>query len=141
MRGQQRFVPMLAIVLAATAGAVTLLAQDSSPPHATTEPVDPPVVLPTDPTDIDRGRLLYGNHCASCHGPGGEGGKGPTLAQPVLARAQNDAELYRVIREGVGGTEMPRARMEKPDVARVAAFVKSLGTLPPEVVPGDPVRG
>jgi putative heme-binding domain-containing protein len=128
------FAPLVAV------GAVTLLAQDS-PPHATTEPVDPPLVLPTGADDIDRGRALYSTHCASCHGPSGEGGKGPTLAQPMLARAQDDAALYKIIREGVSGTEMPRARLEKPDVARVAAFVKSLGTLPMEQVPGDPLRG
>ena len=99
------------------------------------------VEVPKSAAAVERGRKVYEAHCASCHGPGGEGGKGPTLAQPVLPRAQNDAELYRVIREGINGTEMPRSRLERNEVALVAAFVKSLGSKPAEVVPGDARRG
>jgi putative heme-binding domain-containing protein len=133
-------------VVAAVAGTITVFAQvPADPPHgsdaAATQPVEVAIVLPTDHSDIEQGRRLFQGHCASCHGPGGEGGRGPTLAQPTLPRAQNDAELYRVIRQGIEGTEMPRSRMERPDVARVAAYVKSLGSRPPERVPGDPKRG
>jgi cytochrome c oxidase cbb3-type subunit III len=97
--------------------------------------------IPADAAAVEQGGKLYLVHCASCHGPGGEGGKGPTLATATLSQAQSDAELYRVIREGVSGTEMPRARLERAEVGQVAAFVKSLGNKPPEQVPGDSVRG
>src|SRR4249919_943901 len=92
-------------------------------------------------SELQQGQKLFETHCAVCHGPRGEGGKGPTLAQPKLPRATDDAALMRIIREGIGGTEMPGVRMERGNVPLVAAFVKSLGSRPPEVVPGDPQRG
>src|SRR4051794_3030240 len=72
-----------------------------------------PSELPSSPAAIDQGRKLYEVHCSACHGPKGEGGKGPTLAQPTLPRAGDDASLLRIIRAGIDGTEMPRARMER----------------------------
>ena len=105
------------------------------------ESLQNPTTLPTGSAAVEQGSKVYAVHCASCHGPAGEGGKGPTLAQPMLSRARNDAELYKVIREGINGTEMPRSRLERNEVGFVAAYVKSLGNKPPEVVPGDPRRG
>jgi putative heme-binding domain-containing protein len=91
--------------------------------------------------ELEQGRKLYQTHCATCHGPNGEGARGPTLAQPKLARAGDPISLLRIIREGINGTEMPRSRLERDEIMRVAMFVKSLGERPPEVVPGDPKRG
>jgi len=92
-------------------------------------------------SDLDRGRQLYEKQCATCHGPRGEGGRGPTLAQPTLPRASDAESLLRIIRSGISGTEMPAARMQRDEVPLVAAYVKSLGSIPREKVPGDPVRG
>lgn len=91
--------------------------------------------------ELEQGQRLFETHCAACHGPHGEGGKGPTLAQPSLPRAGDDPSLLRIIRDGISGTEMPGARLQSNDIARVAAFVKSLGSRPPEPVPGDAGRG
>jgi cytochrome c oxidase cbb3-type subunit III len=91
--------------------------------------------------DLIEGAKLYERHCLSCHGPKGEGGRGPTLAQPKLPRATDNVTLMKIIREGVRGTEMPEARFERDDIRKVAAWVLKLGELPPEVVPGDPARG
>jgi len=130
---------LIGVTLIACAAAGTF-AQDhlNSTVKPTTEPA---VVLPTSAVEIARGKELFAGHCASCHGQDGEGNKGPTLAQPTLPRAQDDASLFAVIRQGLEGTEMPRTRLDRPDVARVAAYVKSLGSRPPERVPGDPQRG
>src|SRR5579862_7942673 len=51
--------------------------------------------------EIEQGRGLFTKHCALCHGPHGEGGRGPTLAQPALPRASDDPSLYRIIAEGI----------------------------------------
>lgn len=98
---------------------------------------------PSVPSDreLEQGRRLFELHCASCHGPRGEGGKGPTLAQPVLPRAGDAESLRKIIRDGISGTEMPSARFDRSDVPAVAAFVRSLGRLPPERVPGNAARG
>src|SRR5690348_16596760 len=65
--------------------------------------------------DLDKGRKLFETHCALCHGPHGEGGKGPTLAQPNLPRASDDQSLLRIISLGIPNTEMPQAKMERAE--------------------------
>lgn len=93
------------------------------------------------PDELELGRGLFTKHCALCHGPHGEGGRGPTLAQPALPRASDDASLYHIIAEGIKGTQMPGAHLEIDETAHVAKYVRYLGTRPPEVIPGDPARG
>jgi putative heme-binding domain-containing protein len=90
---------------------------------------------------MDQGRKLFQAHCISCHGPNGEGGRGPTLAQPTLPRASTDAALMRIIRSGLPGTEMPATRLQPHEVTILTTFVRSLGQMAPETVTGDPVRG
>lgn len=92
-------------------------------------------------TELEQGHRLFTTHCASCHGPNGEGGKGPTLAQPDLPRASDDESLKKIIANGIEGTEMPFSRMDWADIERVARYVRSLGALPHEPVPGNPGRG
>ncbi len=70
---------------------------------------DTPVTLPKTPADLQRGEKLFQVHCALCHGPKGEGGRGPALAKAKLTRAPNDAALVKVIDNGISGTEMPGA--------------------------------
>jgi cytochrome c oxidase cbb3-type subunit 3 len=93
--------------------------------------------------DVARGKQLFLGHCAPCHGPEGSGGKGANLAQPVLPRAADDQSLFRVLREGIPGTEMPGAwEMIDHEVWQVAAFVRTLGrTAVEERVAGDRMRG
>jgi cytochrome c oxidase cbb3-type subunit III len=93
------------------------------------------------PTQDDPGRRLFETHCAFCHGPHGEGGKGPTLAQPTLPRASTDEALLGIIRRGIDGTEMPRARMQPDELKLVASYVRALGRIAPETVRGDANRG
>ena len=97
--------------------------------------------LPTSAADRAAGAKHFAVHCAFCHGGRGEGGKGPTLALPTLPRATDDAALVRIITTGLPGTEMPASRLSTGEIAQVAAFVRSLGELPPEPVRGDPARG
>jgi putative heme-binding domain-containing protein len=92
-------------------------------------------------SDLDKGRKLFETHCAICHGPRGEGGKGPTLAQPILPRAGDNQSLLAIISWGIPNSEMPQARMDRPDIELVAKYVRSLGSQPREAAPGDPGRG
>jgi cytochrome c oxidase cbb3-type subunit 3 len=91
--------------------------------------------------EIAQGERLFQAHCAGCHGPKGEGGSGPTLAAPTLVRATTEQLLIKVIAEGIPGTEMPRSRLDTGQIKQIADFVRRLGQLPPERVPGDPQRG
>ncbi len=91
--------------------------------------------------DLVAGQKLYRVHCAGCHGPGGEGARGPTLATASLPRAATQEQLVRVIRNGIAGTEMPSLRLRPAEVRDVAGWVRHLGRLPAEPVTGDAKRG
>jgi len=109
--------------------------------------VDPEYIVPKEnpnasPADVQNGERLFLGQCASCHGPKGEGGRGAVLAQPKLRRAPDDESLFRVIRDGIRGTEMPGGyAVTTQETWQLAAYVRSLGRAPQENVPGDPKRG
>ena len=91
--------------------------------------------------DLPRGEQLYLRSCASCHGPAGEGGRGPALARPDLSHAPDRESLVTVIRRGIPGTAMPSSKLSARDQRHVAAFVAAMGAGPRERLPGDPRRG
>jgi mono/diheme cytochrome c family protein len=75
--------------------------------------------VPPDNVSLQRGEILYGFHCAVCHGQAGQG-DGPVvqfwredarppavLTEPRIAEYP-DAALYRIITQGFGG--MPPLR-------------------------------
>src|SRR5579864_4063565 len=91
--------------------------------------------------DLAGGRKIFESQCALCHGQTGTGGRGPGLNRPKLNKAPDDDALRKVIAEGIP-PEMPGAwQLSKHEVAGVAAYVRSLGTLPREPLPGDAARG
>ena len=92
--------------------------------------------------EAERGRKLFDNHCARCHGIGGTGGEGPSLARRTLRHAADDAALASVIENGIEGTEMPGTWLLSPkEIGEVVAYVRSLGKVTGETVPGDAERG
>ena len=109
--------------------------------------MDPGYVIPqqnpyTTPADLERGGKLFLGQCGRCHGPKGEGGLGAILAQPRLRHAPDDESLFRVIRDGIRGTEMPAgSTLSTREVWQLAAFVRSFGRVPTETVAGNPQRG
>jgi cytochrome c oxidase cbb3-type subunit 3 len=110
-------------------------------------PFDPEYVVPkvnphTTPADLKNGQQLFMGQCARCHGPKGEGGRGAVLAQPRLRHAPDDESLFIVIRDGIKGTEMLGGpAIDTRETWQLAAYVRSLGRVAPEKVPGDPKRG
>jgi cytochrome c oxidase cbb3-type subunit 3 len=90
--------------------------------------------------DAAAGRGIFESQCALCHGQTGGGGRGPALNRPKLDKAPDDEALRKLISEGL--RDMPGAWQLHPDeVASVAAYVRTLGALPQETVPGDAARG
>ena len=91
--------------------------------------------------DLATGQKIFESQCALCHGQTGTGGRGPSLNRPKLNRAPDDEALKHVISDGIP-PEMPGAwQLSAREVASVAVYVRSLGTVPPENLPGDPARG
>ena len=91
--------------------------------------------------DSAAGKLIFEEHCALCHGFDGGGGRGPDLRRPKLGRAADDEALKSLIENGIP-PEMPDGSLfSKEDIANIAAFVRTLGNVPQEKLPGDPARG
>ncbi len=92
--------------------------------------------------DLADGERLFRVHCARCHGIDGAGGEGSNLARPRLRFAPDDEALIDVIGDGIPGTGMPAIwTLDDEQTARVAGYVRTLGRLEAEEMPGDPGRG
>ena len=92
--------------------------------------------------DLDGGRRLFQGMCVECHGAGGTGGDAPSLNRPRLNHAPDDTALANVIANGIPNTAMPRIRrFTENELQQLVAYVRSVGKLPPDRVPGDAKRG
>ena len=89
----------------------------------------------------ETGAELFKTHCAPCHGSNGEGGRGPSLAEPKLPRAPDDAALSSIISLGIPGTQMPGTRMTDEENHSLVAYIRSLGRAIPAPVAGDRTNG
>ncbi len=93
------------------------------------------------PANAPLGERLYLTQCAMCHGPKGEGARGPTLARPKLLHAPDDNALRNIIRGGIAGTGMPGTRLIDAELRELAAYVRKLGQVAAPVLAGDAKRG
>jgi putative heme-binding domain-containing protein len=72
----------------------------------------------------------------------GGGGTGANLRRAKLQRAPDDASLFDLIRDGIPESGMPYTwAMNDNEVRDVVAYVRALGRVAPEPLPGDPARG
>ena len=92
--------------------------------------------------DLADGERLFRIHCARCHGIEGEGGEGSNLARARLRFSPAADALIGVIGNGIPGTGMPAIwTLDAEQATRVAGYVRTLGRLEEEEMPGDPLRG
>jgi len=91
--------------------------------------------------EVARGHALFEAQCAYCHGADGAGGRGANLARAALRHAPPDEGLFRVVNRGIPGTDMPGNAMSARETWQVVAFVRSLGRVKREPLPGDAARG
>jgi putative heme-binding domain-containing protein len=93
-------------------------------------------------SDLVEGQKLFRVHCARCHGIAGEGGEGSNLAKSRLKYAPDDEALIALLGEGIPGTGMPAIwTLNAEQAPKVAGYVKTLGQIAEEDMPGDPQRG
>ena len=92
---------------------------------------------------IAAGAQLYSIACSGCHGPGGEGGRGPNLVIGPAAQNKKPTQIYSAIKIGVPGGDMPPfGSMPEEQLWQMTAYVSSLSRPAYEVdVPGDPEAG
>ena len=85
---------------------------------------------------------MFQTHCSHCHGARGEGGRGADLTEGVYRYGGTDAELFKTVRSGVPGSEMPAVRATDDDIWKIVAFVRRVGSQGLlEKAPGDSAAG
>ncbi len=86
-------------------------------------------VLAQTPQATGPGQVLFTKHCAVCHGAFGDGGSAPDLTNSVWQAGTSDAQLGRIIRDGVKGTAMPAfaATLNPAEQQDVLKHIRSLG--------------
>ena len=95
-----------------------------------------------DPAAIAQGQTLFGTVCSGCHGPNGEGGRGPSLIDASNTRRASNPELFDWIQKGIPGTDMPPFPLPEENIWRRAAFVRNLSAPAYEQpLPGNPDAG
>ena len=100
---------------------------------------------------VHRGRTLFLDQCASCHGNEGEGGVGPALNNKALLKNTLDTIFFSVVRSGVPSTQMPAWSVDyggpltDEDVRDVVAFIRAwepnAPVIEPDVFVPDAARG
>src|SRR5262249_47520244 len=94
------------------------------------------------PDDLALGKKIFNGQCALCHGIEATGGRGPALNLPKLQRATTDDAMFKIIKEGIEGSEMPGAwQLTDREIRLVASYVRSLGRIEPVSLSGNASRG
>ena len=68
---------------------------------------------------------MYRLECANCHGTDAKGFQGPDL-MAAIAASDDDDPMFRTIRSGVPGTEMPAHRGPDDDIWKILAYLRTL---------------
>src|SRR5262245_32097669 len=99
-------------------GSALLLAQQTNP---TRNP------LAAGAETIAAGRVVFNAGCQSCHGPAGTGDRGPALNTGIFQHGSDDGDLFRAIREGLPGTQMPAFRgLTDDQIWQLVSYLRSL---------------
>lgn len=94
------------------------------------------------PRDTAEGARLYQSMCVRCHGPDGRSVPGVSLGTGEFQHAVSDADLSRIVRQGIPGTAMPAARLSDEEAANIVAYLHDMqSSAEPESVSGDVARG
>jgi cytochrome c oxidase cbb3-type subunit III len=90
---------------------------------------------------IAAGKKTFSTGCAVCHGPEGQGGRGPRLSGGAMWHSLDEQETFQLVRNGVG-SGMPGSSLPDQKVWELVAFVKNLRDPAAESsVPGDAKAG
>src|SRR3954468_2981310 len=92
--------------------------------------------------DLPTGEAIFNSNCAFCHGTDGSGGCGPNL-RGSLRTGNSDADIAKVISNGIPGTAMPKFGLEDDELKSIVMYVQSLRKPAPAATPveGNPAAG
>jgi len=95
------------------------------------------------------GEFEFRINCAFCHGLGARGGgRGPDLTRARKRHANSDAELFRIISNGIPGTAMPAngtngqgVGMTDQEIWQLVAYIRSVEVKARVIPTGNAVHG
>lgn len=95
---------------------------DVEPPTETKPPT------PQEAAALAEGKALFRGLCSGCHGGAGRGGKGPNLTDNRWIHGSTDADIRRVIENGVPRTTMKKLgeSLKEEQIAHIIAYIRSL---------------
>ena len=86
---------------------------------------------------IRSGMGLFRGRCADCHGMDARGVRAPDITQ-VWASGRTDDGLFKIVKDGIPGTEMPaNPRIFDHEAWQILAYLRTLAA----PAPTDPPRG
>ena len=101
-----------------------------------------------DSAAMAEGQAMFRGLCSGCHGGVGRGGKGPDLTDARWIHGGTDADIARVIQNGVPNTTMKKLgdALKPEQIVKLIAHIRSLARLPGEstwkpYMTGDPQSG
>jgi putative heme-binding domain-containing protein len=131
----------VAALLLLVNSALVLGQRGQKPPTAPIAPADlrSETLPPKNPhlgnkESIRNGMTLYRWRCGECHGLDATGYRGPDLTA-ALAAGMPDERLFRVIRQGVPGTEMPASNMPDDELLQLMAYLRNMNAVAPSDTP------
>jgi len=135
---------VLVVVAGAVLSMAVLGAQQNAPQNVQqnlrdrpNDPVPAKNPLEGDQAAIKYGMGLFRSRCADCHGIDARGVRSPDLTQ-VWASGRTDDGLFRTVKYGITGTEMPaNPRMFDAEVWQVLAYLKTIAAS----TPNEPPKG
>ena len=74
------------------------------------------------------GREIWGTHCASCHGPSGQGGRGAKLNDGEIFKSYSEAEaMITVINDGKGqGMPAFNSKLTLSETEAVIRYIREI---------------
>lgn len=117
-------------------GCGLLLWAAAAPIRAQTQTETPRNPYTPNPQVIQEGMAAFRANCAYCHGMDARGMRAPDLTG-VFAGGATEEGLYRLVRRGIPGTEMPPANvfLQEPDTWKVVMYLRTLAVTPPAETP------
>jgi putative heme-binding domain-containing protein len=105
--------------------------------------VSAPAQVPApDARRLETGARLYGQHCTTCHGPGGDLAPGVNLKTGQFKRIKTDLEIMDTVLKGVPGTAMPSTQLASADLVALVAYIRTMKDYGArKVLIGDAAKG